>query len=107
MANRVLTIIACFFLGFGVFWLNGTGFIPPVVSQILMVMWVLLMRSLAMPKVVEASKEAFGLHKAAEREGKDEAAASAPAAPSSGKSGRKGAGKRQAAAAAATSKKDE
>lgn len=34
MGNRIVTIIACFALGFGVFWLNGTGFIPPVVSQV-------------------------------------------------------------------------
>lgn len=34
MSSRVLTILACFSLGFGVFWLNSTGYLPPVVSQV-------------------------------------------------------------------------
>lgn len=75
-----------------------------------MVMWVLLMRGLAMPKVVDASKEAFGFDKQAEGEGKDAAAtpAAAAAPASGGKAGRKAASKqKQAAAAAAAAKKDE
>ena len=161
MSSRTLTIAACFFLGFGVFWLNSTGYLPPAVSQvscqatvplfvilwvgvktsrwllaaaslqapaatrllsvaprlhpphllqILMVMWVLLMRGLAMPKVAEASKEAFGLDKQPADGEPQEAAAgeAAAAAPSSGgKAGRKAGGKQKQAAAAAASKKDE
>lgn len=75
--------------------------------QVLMVMWVLLMRGLAMPKVVDASKEAFGLDKpAADAAAATDTAAAAAAPGSGGKAGRKAAGKSKQAKTAA-GKKDE
>lgn len=52
---RGTTILSCFFLGFGAFWLILKGFVPPIVGQIVMVGWVLLMRHLAMPAAVESA----------------------------------------------------
>lgn len=55
--GRTTTILAAFSVGFGIYWLNGAGYLPAPLGQALMVVWVLVMRQVAMPAAIDKEVE--------------------------------------------------
>ena len=53
--GRAGNLLSVFAVGLGIYVLHGQGFIPPAVTQLLMLAWVLGLRYLAMPVIQDAA----------------------------------------------------